>query len=309
MKILIIKPSSFGDIVQALPCANALKRAYCDCQIAWVVFNNWKLLPGICTDIDEVITWDRKKWFKGFFDVLKKVRQKEYDVVIDLQGLLRSAFLTKFSKSKIKIGVAGMKEFSNLLVREISPQKAKINATLRNLETVHYLTGRSFEPKVNIRINANVDNIVKTDKILKNFIVFLPFARGKGKDWGILNYQKLIFLLKEKYSNLNIIVLGSNNDYGKLESDDVIDLCGKTNIYELASILVKARVAVGADTGPMHLASILNVPSVFIFGSSDIKETSPYIGKFSLLINKQSQKDIQSISPEIVFSEILKWIK
>jgi ADP-heptose:LPS heptosyltransferase len=309
MKILIIKPSSFGDIVQALPCANALKRAYYNCQITWVVFNNWELLPRICTDVDEVITWDRKKWFKGFFDVLKKVRQKEYDVVIDLQGLLRSAFLTKFSKSKIKIGVPGMKEFSNLLVREIFPKKAKINATLRNLETVRYLTGRSFEPKVNIRINANVDNIVKTDKTLKNFIVFLPFARGKGKDWGISNYQKLIFLLKEKYSNLNIIVLGSNNDYGKLESDDVIDLCGKTNIYELASILVKARVAVGADTGPMHLASILNVPSVFIFGMSDIKETSPYIGKFSLLINKQSQKDIQSISPETVFSEILKWIK
>ena len=309
MKILIIKPSSFGDIVQALPCANALKQAYHGCQITWVVFDNWKLLPKICADIDEVITWDRKKGLKGFFDVLKKVRQTEYDIAIDLQGLLRSTFLTKFSKSKIKIGVPGMKEFSNLLVEEVYPKKSKINATLRNLEIVRYLTGMSFEPKVNIKINANVDNIFKDNKILKNFIVFLPFARGKGKDWGTSNYQKLVSLLKVKYSDLNIIVLGSKDDYGKIKSSNIIDLCGKTNIDELASILVKARVAVGADTGPMHLASVLNVPSVFIFGISDMKETSPYIGRFSLLINEKSQKNIKSISSDIVFDEILKWIK
>ncbi|MDR0723959.1 MAG: glycosyltransferase family 9 protein [Endomicrobium sp.] len=309
MKILIVKPSSFGDIVQALPCANALKQAYHDCQITWVVFNTWDLLPKICTDIDEVITWDRYKGLKGFFDVLKKVKQKEYDIAIDLQGLLRSAFLIKFSKSKIKIGVSGMKEFSNILIKEVYPQKAKINATLRNLETVSYLTNKSFKPKVNIKINANAENIIGDNKILNNFIAFLPFARGKGKDWGVLNYQKLIFLLKEKYPDLNIVVLGSKCDYGKIQSDNVTDLCGKTNIEELASVLTKARVVVGADTGPMHLASVLNVPLVFIFGMSDIKETSPYIGKFSLLINEQNPEDIKSVSPDIVFNEILKWIK
>jgi ADP-heptose:LPS heptosyltransferase len=309
MKILIIKPSSFGDIVQALPCANALKQAYHSCQITWVVFNHWKLLAKICADIDKVITWDRKKGLKGFFDVLKKVRQIEYDVAIDLQGLLRSAFLIKFSKSKIKIGVPGMKEFSNLLVEEVCPQKSKINATLRNLETVQYLTGQTFEPKVNIKINANVNNVVSDTKILENFIALLPFARGKGKDWGTLNYQKLISLLKVKYPDLNIIVLGSKNDYGKIKSSNVIDLCGKTNIDDLASILAKARVAVGADTGPMHLASVLNVPSVFIFGISDMKETSPYIGKFSLLINEENRKNIKSISPDVIFDEILKWIE
>ncbi|MDR2395929.1 MAG: glycosyltransferase family 9 protein [Endomicrobium sp.] len=309
MKILIVKPSSFGDIVQALPCANALKQAYRGCQITWVVFDDWKLLPKICTDIDEVITWNRKENLKGFFDVLKKVRQTKYDIAIDLQGLLRSAILTKFSKSKIKIGVPGMKEFSNILIKEIYPQKSEINATLRNLETVHYLTGQSFDPKVNIKINANVDNIIKDNKILKNFIVFMPFARGKGKDWGILNYQKLSSLLKVKYADLNIVVLGSNNNYGKIKSSNVIDLCGKTNIDELASILVKSRVAVGADTGPMHLASVLSVPSVFIFGISDINETAPHIGKFSLLINEKKSKNIKSISPNMVFDEILKWIK
>ncbi|MDR1523497.1 MAG: glycosyltransferase family 9 protein [Endomicrobium sp.] len=309
MKILIVKPSSFGDIVQALPCANALKQAYRGCQITWVVFDDWKLLPKICTDIDEVITWNRKENLKGFFDVLKKVRQTKYDIAIDLQGLLRSAILTKFSKSKIKIGVPGMKEFSNILIKEIYPQKSEINATLRNLETVHYLTGQSFDPKVNIKINANVDNIIKDNKILKNFIVFMPFARGKDKDWGILNYQKLSSLLKVKYPDLNIVVLGSNNDYGKIKSSNVIDLCGKTNIDELASILVKSRVAVGADTGPMHLASVLSVPSVFIFGISDINETAPHIGKFSLLINEKKSKDIKSISPDMVFDKILKWIK
>ena len=127
MKILIIKPSSFGDIVQALPCANALKLSYPGCEITWVVFKGWEDLISLCSDVDKTIVWDRKKGIKGFFEVLKIIRQTEYDLIFDLQGLLRSALLAKFAKGKNKIGVSGMKEFSNILIKEAYPENAKIN--------------------------------------------------------------------------------------------------------------------------------------------------------------------------------------
>jgi ADP-heptose:LPS heptosyltransferase len=307
MKILIIKPSSFGDIIQALPCANALKQTYPNSSISWVVFKNWKAVPKLCSDIDEIISWDRRRGIRGFFNVLKSIRRTEYDIIIDLQGLLRSALLARFAKAKIKIGVPGMKECSDILIKEVYPEKVNINATLRNLETIRFLTGKSFQPKVNI--NTNVGSVLNKNGVSKDFIAFIPFARGKGKNWSIDNYHKLISLIKNNFADMQIVVLGAKSDFGEIESSEVIDLCGKTSIEELAGIISKSKAVVGADTGPVHLSAVLNVPSIFIFGHSDIKETAPCLGRFSLLINKENKDNINAVKPETVFLEIEKWIK
>ncbi|MCL2144734.1 MAG: glycosyltransferase family 9 protein [Endomicrobia bacterium] len=317
MKILIIKPSSFGDIVQAVPCAAALKKAYPGCEISWVVFKQWEELFEIFPDADHVITWDRKKGVKGFFSVLKEIKKTEFDVIMDLQGLMRSAILAKMAKGKVKLGVPGMKEFSNILIKEVYPENAKINATMRNLEPVRFLTGKEFAPEVNIKINDPAFAVIAGSDSgeavhagsLGRFAALMPFARGKGKDWSIENYLALIKLIKSKYPQLDIVVLGSKNDFGKIKSDNIKDLCGMTNLKGLAAVLSKASVAVGADTGSMHLASVLRTPSVFIFGDSDINETSPRIGNFSLLVNNENRKEINKIKPEDVFTEVEKWIK
>ncbi|AKL97922.1 glycosyltransferase family 9 protein [Endomicrobium proavitum] len=308
MKILIIKPSSFGDIIQALPCANALKEAYPGCFISWVVFNQWQDLPKLCSDIDEVIFWDRKNGLNGFFEVLGKVRATDFDLIIDLQGLLRSAFLAKFAKGKVKLGVPGMKELSNLLIKEVYPQNALMNATLRNLEPLRFLTGKKYEPKINITPDETLFKQFEP-QLGKDFISFLPFARGKGKDWSLENYYELTDMFAEKYPDTKIAVLGSLGDFGKFQHNKITDLCGATDISSLAAVLSKSFLAVGADTGPMHLASVLQTPSVFIFGASDINETAPYIGKFSLLINKENPADIDKVTPTEVFAEIEKWKK
>ncbi|GMO65521.1 MAG: lipopolysaccharide heptosyltransferase I [Endomicrobiia bacterium] len=309
MKVLIIKPSSFGDIIHALPCANAFKKIYRNCEISWVVFNMWTSVLRICPDVDKIISWNRRKGLAGFFEVLKKVNEREYDLIIDLQGLLRSALLAKFAKAKVKIGAPGMKEFSNLLIKEVYPQSINLNAMLRNLEPIRFLTGKNYHPEINIKVNLSVDKILQDNKVFREFISLIPFARGEGKDWTIYNYHKLINLIKNEYFDMQIIVLGSVKDFGKINSDKVVDLCGKTNIEELAAVLLKSKVNIGVDTGPMHLSAVLQVPSVFIFGASDVNKTSPYIGKFSLLWNKSSPKNIDFIEPNDVFIEIKKWIK
>ena len=315
MKILIIKPSSFGDIVQAAPCAAALKQAYPQCEISWVIFKQWAPLLEIFPDIDKIIGWDRNSGIKGFFEVLKKVKETEYDFILDLQGLFRSGLLAKLAKGKVKIGAPGMKELSGLMIKEIEPQKAKINATLRNLETVNFITGKKFTPEVHLKIDEQsvkeAGIMLSENKVPEKYFTLLPFARGKGKDWSIENYRILIDLLKEKYPQYGILILGSKNDFGKIKNDNAIggkvaDLCGKTDLKQLAAILSKSALSVGADTGSMHLSSVLNVPSVFIFGVSDINETAPHIGRFSLFINKENPKEINNIRPEEIFTEIQK---
>jgi ADP-heptose:LPS heptosyltransferase len=288
----------------------ALKKVYPGCNVSWVVFKQWEELLGIFPDIDNVIAWDRKKGISGFFFSLKEIKKTEFDLIIDLQGLMRSAMLAKMAKGKVKLGVPGMKEFGNLLITEAYPENAKMNATLRNLEPIRFLTGKDFPPEINIKINTDTLNkageILKEAGIAGHFAAFMPFARGKGKDWSTENYLKLIDLVNEKYPSFDIVFFCSNDDYGKIKSDKVKDICGITNLQEFSAVLSKASVAVGADTGSMHLASILGVPSVFIFGDSDINETAPHIGKFSLLINKENRKEINKINPRDVFDEIIK---
>ena len=313
MKILIIKPSSFGDIVQAAPCASALKEAYPGCCVEWVVFSQWEKLLLLFSDIDGVISWDRKKGVRGFFSVLSRIRKTEYDLVIDLQGLLRSALLAKFSKAKVKVGVPGMKECGNIFIKEVYPKSAGLNATLRNLEPVRFISGKTFEPEANVKIPkeafSQAEKILAENDIRGNFVTLLPFARGKGKTWSSGNYLKLIEIISSKYPGLKIAILGSAGDFGKIKSDKAVDLCGKTGIDSLAAILSESKAAIGADTGPMHLAAVLQTPSVFIFGDSDINETAPYLGRFLLLVNKENPKDLNKITPEEVLEALEQWKK
>lgn len=309
-RILIIKPSSFGDIIHALPSAAALKRAYPNSRIYWIVFKVWADIARLCPDIDEIIVWDRNKIVRSFFEIVKKYKKTEFDYIIDLQGLLRSAILAKTLNGKVKIGVSGMKEFSSLLIKEVYPENAKINAVMRNLKTIEFITKTSAEPKINLNLQkADLDGaeeILKSFAVKKDFIALLPFARGIGKDWGESNYLQLLPLLKEKYPKTDIVILGMQKDFGKIKSTLAIDLCGKTALKQLPAILAKSKYSVGADTGAMHLAAVLNIPSVFIWGNSDIVETSPYLGRVAILENKLNKKDIAAISPQAVIEALEK---
>ena len=128
-------------------------------------------------------------------------------------------------------------------------------------------------------------------------------------------------MVKSFDKDIKIIILGSQADYGKIKNDNIIDLCGKTNIKELAGILSVCEIAVGADTGAMHLANAIGIKNIFIFGGSDIKETAPY-GNNSKVISANlscspcrgkckfdKEKCLEQIKPNTVFESVKEWIK
>ena len=291
MKILIIKPSSFGDIIQANPIIAAIKEEWSNAKIDWLVFDKFKPTVELFGNITNI--------------------------------LLRTALFAFLLKAKQKIGVSGMKELSWLLIKQPYKRDKKENAVIRNLNSLSYITGKKysvkFEFKQNVLSDINLEkyNIKKDDK----FISFVPFARGKTKNWKVNYYCELLKMILENYPKIKIIVLGSKQDFGKIKSDNVIDLCGKTGIKELAQILSKSLLAVGADTGPMHLANAMGIKNIFIFGGSDIYETAPY-GNISKIFNSnlpcspcrgkcifETEKCLENIKPHDVFESVKKWIK
>ena len=312
-RILIVKPSSFGDIVQAMPAVAALKKTYPNAKITWTVFSRWKDLIELFPFVDHVIEWDRKSGVKGLVRAVKETKKKHYDLVIDMQGLLRSALYTKFINARYKIAAPGMREFSNLLVKQVYKENKNINAVARNFEAIRFVSKDAELKLPEIQIpqiaKENAVKLLKENNVSNDFIVLFPFARGKGKDWSVEGYSKLCQMLKEKYPSTDIVILSAPKDFGKINSKDAIDLCGKTDTQTLAAVISQAKLAVGADTGPMHLASMLNIPAVFIFGNSSIAKTAPYFSNGSVVANKENQKDIKKIMPEEVFKEVAKWIK
>ncbi len=323
MKILIVKPSSFGDIIQANPVINAVKKQWPDAVIDWLVFKQWKQVVELFANIDNIRVWDRHGGLKAFFKILKECNGQNYDLVIDLQGLLRTAVFTKLLKAGQKIGVSGMKEFSYLLVKEPYKRNKKENAVIRNLNSLSYITHEKYQPEFEIdtdNISADILKIFDLKQSNK-LIAFVPFSRGKTKTWKADNYTELAQMINNYDKDIKILLLGSVGDYGKIRYKNITDLCGKTDIKQLAKILSLCRFAVGADTGAMHLANAVGIKNAFIFGGSDINETSPY-GNNSIIISAylpcspcrgrckfDTEKCLNQIKPDKVFERIKKWIK
>jgi len=153
MKILIIKPSSFGDIIQANPALTAFRELYPDAQISWLVFDVWADIIDFFPDLNKKIVWKKGGGINEYLRVIREVRKQNFDLVIDLQGLLRTALIAFLSGARRKLGVPGMKEMSWLLIKEVYPEKRALNAAYRSLEPLKLISGKTFEPKFNIRVD------------------------------------------------------------------------------------------------------------------------------------------------------------
>ena len=323
MKILIVKPSSFGDIIQANPILQAIKIKWKDSLVDWLVFTQWKQVVELFSNVNNIKCWDRKGGIKAFFKTLKECNEENYDLVIDLQGLLRTAIFCKLLKAKQKIGVSGMKELSWLFLKEPYKRDKNENAVIRNLNSLSYITKEKYVPQFDIKVNELSYDILNKYFIKKEekIVALIPFSRGRTKTWNINNYVALAEKIKFLDKSIKIIVLGSQKDYGKIKSNNIIDLCGKTDIKELAQILSVSDIAIGADTGAMHLANAIGIKNIFIFGGSDIKETAPYGNNAKVITANLScspcrgkckfekEKCLEQIKPDEVFESIKEWIK
>jgi heptosyltransferase-1 len=289
MKILIIKPSSFGDIIQANPVARALRLCYPEATLTWLVFDVWADVLSCFPDIDEVMIWKKTGGISEYFDIISRIRAEKFDIVIDLQGLARTGILSRLSGAPVRIGVPGLKEGAWLLEKEVYPESAGMNAALRNLETVRFLSGKPQEVAFSLSIldavTQEADRIMQAAGITENdpLIALVPASRGKGKEWPVGHFRELLTQIFVARPNAKVLMLGGKGDFYIFSGKGSIALCGKTSLLQLFGSLKKCTVVVGPDTGPIHLAAALNVPVVVLFGGSDVHETAPMVEKISIL--------------------------
>ncbi len=264
MRILIIKPSSLGDVVHALPTVNLIRRRFPDARISWLINDALASLLKSCSIINERIEFRRRDYPK-FPALLRRLRRERFDLVVDLQGLLRSGLMTWATGAPRRVGLSDAREGARLFYNEVV-EVPRAHAVERYLCAAKHL-GCDPGP---IEFPLGISPQIKSEGL----IAVNPSARWKTKLWGDDKFAELV----RRLPNRRVILTGSVADRAHCEliAQGCRNLAGGTTLLDLAELYARCAVVITNDTGPMHIAAAVGTPVVAIFGPTDPELTGPY---------------------------------
>lgn len=321
-KILIIRLSSFGDIVQAMASLAALRRRFPAARIDWLVRSDNKSILSCSTNIETIWSFDRKDGLKGLIALAKRLRAENYTHVYDAHSNLRSRIvcsflhpphfarrgkdrlkrmlLFKFGVNKFSWPFKGMQSFSD-------PLKIwGVETTTEMFDTFQFTNEQKS----------------KVDELLPQggFISLVPSAAWPMKRWPLEHWKKLVELCMDK----KLILLGGPDDdfleeIKQIAPEKVTNLAGKLSLAESCYVVSKSQLVVSADTGLLHVADLLGVKALALIGptafgfptNKQVKVLDVELGcrpctkdGSGKCIQSVYQKCMVDITPERVISEI-----
>ncbi|HWF17747.1 MAG TPA: lipopolysaccharide heptosyltransferase II [Verrucomicrobiae bacterium] len=294
LKILILKPSSLGDVVHALPVLRLLKLHQPHSEIFWWLESSLVPLLADDPDIAGIFSFQRKSWsassnWAQHFDCVRRMRRERFDLAIDLQGLARSGLFTWLANAETSIGLdnprEGAREGARLYYDVLTPRcAAGTHAVDRYLAVLPQL-GVPVHEKFqwlpeHPQIAAQVREKWQSDSA--RWIALLPGARWNNKRWPVENFAEVVRGLSFAQPGMKFVILGGNADcaLGKMVASAnparCLDLTGQTSLLEMLECLRLSELVITNDTGPMHIAAALRKPIVSLFGPTDPTGTGPY---------------------------------
>ncbi|MBO4400279.1 MAG: lipopolysaccharide heptosyltransferase I [Selenomonadaceae bacterium] len=291
--ILIVKLSAIGDVIHALPVSYAVKETFPDAHLTWVVeppaYDLLKMNPCV----DEIIIF-RKKEFKtlkgfirNFFPFRGELQREKFDAVLDLQGLFKSAAIAFFAKSNVKLGICNMRELSDKISTPVVGENSRGHIVERYLDTARAIGCRV--DKVVFPLEIPAEEIKKAAAIMEqaglregiSYAAFVIGANWANKRWPTENFAQLSDWLSCK--EIVPVLIGNGavdlERAAEIETKTLIppvNLINKTSLPQLAHVIKNASMVIGGDTGPVHLAAGLKVPTVMIMGPTDANRNGPY---------------------------------
>jgi len=275
LKILVLRFSAMGDVVLTTPFIRLLRRGFPNAQIDFIVKEQFAALVSQNRNIDNVLHVPLGS--KGFLRFLKYIRKNEYDIVFDLQRNSRSSMILLWSGAKEKIKYKARRFERFVLVKfKKNIYRENLSVPLRFIEALKIKgledDGLGLELSVSDKAVKSIYNIYKENNIYFPFNVILlaPGAGRATKMWPVENYiETADYFIKEGY---NVVTIGGGKDIRVCEKikdklgENVLNLCGKTDLEQTVAIISLSRLLISNDTGVMHLATGLNTPVVAIFG-------------------------------------------
>jgi heptosyltransferase-1 len=301
-RLLLVKPSSFGDIIHTLPVLDAIHHSWPRTAVDWIVKPEWVSLLEGHPMLREVLTFPMS--WRAWQRTIPLIRQRRYDMVLDLQGLLRSGLLSRFTGAPTRIGFANGREGSPWCYTQrvelpcgspmgldgalSSPMHAPLHAIDRYLHLARE-AGASIRTPVRFPLPSWPDAERWVERcwdeigILSKEIVCVihPAARWATKRWPAERFASLADRLVIEQGWRVIVVAGAREreqaaSVTALMQQPHVDLSGHTSLPQLAALLRRAALLVTNDSGPMHLAVAVGTPVVALFGPTDPAAVGPY---------------------------------
>jgi heptosyltransferase-1 len=274
--ILIIKPSSLGDVVHTLPAVAAIRGANPDAKITWLINPEWATLLRGNPDIDHVRLFPRGE-FRGLGGTaslvpwLMQIRKMRPDVVVDFQGLLRSALIGRISGARKFFGLSDAREGSRLFYDQVAQVDRRNHAVDRYLKLAETMGAKASSP-LPFPLPTG-DPLPRFDEY-PPFILLHPFARGRGKSLS----DPVVAEICRLFSPARVIVAGKS----KLRitaPENCVDLSGQTTLLQLIRLIRTAGFVISVDSGPMHIAAAVTDRLVSIHTWTDPRRVGPYNSK------------------------------
>lgn len=283
--VVIVKPSSLGDIVHTLPAVAWLHQAWPALRLHWVVNSEWAPLLHGSPLLASVIEFPRAR-FRGLGGVLRARRWlRDYEaslgaldvrLALDFQGLLRSAWLARRSTAAAIVGLDDAREGARFFYRASVPTRGPGGVVRHSVERYLGLV-RALGPDCDESSALAGDWLPAGEPVAGapsgDFIVLHPFARGAGKSLG----WEAVAQLAAAWSGWPVVVVGRTTEPAPPRLPrTVVDLVNATGLLQLIGLLRRARFVVSVDSGPMHLASALHRPLLGVHTWSDPRTVGPY---------------------------------
>ena len=319
-RVLIIKTSSLGDVIHALPVINDIQSQFANAQIDWVVEETFADVPRLHTGVNQVFTVAMRRWRKAIFSqntwaeiaaFKQLIQQKRYDLIIDAQGLLKSALITNQANG-VKHG------FDKYSIREplascfydvkhaISYQQHAVtrNRTLAALSLGY--TPPNNAPDYGIQvINSNINNAPERPVdigVQGDYIIALHATSRDSKLWPTENWVDLGNNLTQQGLSL-LLPWASEAEFkranqiaSQLQNAKVLP---KLSIAKIASVISQAKVAIGVDTGLSHLAAALSVPTIAIYTDTNPALTGVMAGTKAKVVNLGNKNEAPKVASVI----------
>jgi len=292
--ILVVRLSAIGDIVFASPLVAALRRRWPEARIAWLVQPECAALLDRHPDLDAVIVCPLRHWqrlwrerryrelWAGIRTLRANLREHDFDLALDLQGLLKSGLLIWLSGARERIGL-GSREGSQWLMTRRLPRGGNsklIGSEYRFLaESLALPIADGFRMAVHYgeAEAAFAESVIARESLANGYAVFCPFTTRPQKHWIEERWARLAHRVRDELG-LVPVLLGGPGDreaarrIADAADDQLIDLTGQTSLTEAAALIDRAALLIGVDTGLSHMGIAFDTPSLLLFGS-----TCPYL--------------------------------
>ncbi len=283
--ICIVRLSAIGDATHVLPVIATVQKKYPNAKITWVIgVLEHKLMQGL-KGVDFVV-FDKKKGFKGYLALRKKLKPITFDALLHMQYSFRGNFAAWMIKAKQRIG------FDIKRSREL--HGLHLNKRIQAVEKQHVLDGfMEFATALGIKEKVYQWNITISDKDKafaagvidkdKINVIISPCSSNKLRNWSNENYASICDYVSEKYQ-AHVVLCGSPDSFEKQTANEIKSLAkypitnitGKDTLKQLFATMQAADLIISPDSGPMHIANAAQTPVIGLHAATTAKRSGAY---------------------------------